>query len=102
MGITIKDIAQRMGVSSSTVSRVLNRSGYVSASTRARIERAMEELQYQPSWVARSLRGCIGSDGIGVSPRMTNILQRGDEHDYRTTAALFTRAEDDHAATPLS
>ena len=57
MAITIQDIAQCVGVSSSTVSRVLNRSGYVAASTRARIERAIEELQYQPSWAARSLRG---------------------------------------------
>ncbi len=57
MAVTIKDIAQHAGVSASTVSRVLNRNSYVSESVRVRIEQAMEELHYQPSWAARSLRG---------------------------------------------
>lgn len=57
MAVTIKDIAQHAGVSASTVSRVLNRNSYVSESVRERIEKAMEELHYQPSWAARSLRG---------------------------------------------
>ena len=57
MPVTIKDIADSAGVAPSTVSRVLNQSGYVSAAARARVEKAIDELQYQPSWVARSLRG---------------------------------------------
>jgi LacI family transcriptional regulator len=57
VAVTIKDIAEHAGVSASTVSRVLNRHSYVSDSVRARIEKAIEELQYQPSWAARSLRG---------------------------------------------
>ena len=57
MPITIKDIADSARVSPSTVSRALNQSGYVSAAARERIETAIEELQYQPSWVARTLRG---------------------------------------------
>ena len=57
MTATIKDIADRAEVSPSTVSRVLNRSGYVREETRARVENAIEDLQYRPSWIARSLRG---------------------------------------------
>jgi LacI family transcriptional regulator len=57
VAVTIKDIARHASVSASTVSRVLNRNSYVSESVRVRVEKAMEELQYQPCWAARSLRG---------------------------------------------
>ncbi len=39
-----------------TVSRVINNSGYVSAPTRDRVERAIEELGYVPNALARQLR----------------------------------------------
>ncbi len=39
-----------------TVSRVLNRSGYVSQESRSRVERAVQELGYVPNAVARHLR----------------------------------------------
>jgi DNA-binding LacI/PurR family transcriptional regulator len=54
--VTIVDVAKRAGISVSTVSRVLNGSGYVSEDARARIERAMRELEYVPSTIARSMR----------------------------------------------
>ena len=54
---TIYDIAARAGVSLATVSRCLNRSGYVGAAARARIESAVRELDYQPSLAARVLAG---------------------------------------------
>jgi LacI family transcriptional regulator len=53
---TIRDVAKRAGVAPTTVSRVLNNSGYVRASTRARVEAAIQELGYVPNRVARSLR----------------------------------------------
>jgi LacI family transcriptional regulator len=53
---TIKDVAQRAGVSTMTVSRVLNHSGYVGDETRARIEAAIAELKYVPNRLAGSLR----------------------------------------------
>ncbi len=56
MGVTIKDIAERANVSSATVSRHINRSGYVSQQARQRIEAVIEELNYRPNWTARSLR----------------------------------------------
>ncbi|MCC6176038.1 MAG: LacI family DNA-binding transcriptional regulator [Chloroflexi bacterium] len=54
---TIYDIAERAGVSLSTVSRCLNQSGYVGAATRTRIEAAIRDLDYQPSQAARALAG---------------------------------------------
>ncbi len=53
---TIKDVAQRAGVSPTTVSYVLTGSRFVRPATRARILRVIEELNYQPDYVARSLR----------------------------------------------
>ncbi|MEK6720106.1 MAG: LacI family DNA-binding transcriptional regulator [Chloroflexota bacterium] len=53
---TISDVAERAAVSAMTVSRVINNSGYVSAPTRDRVERAIEELGYVPNALARQLR----------------------------------------------
>jgi LacI family transcriptional regulator len=53
---TIKDVAQRAGVSPTTVSYVLTGSRFVRPDTKARIVRAIEELNYQPDQIARSLR----------------------------------------------
>lgn len=54
--ITIKDIAEMASVSRSTVSRVLNNSGYVSEEARARVEKVIKETGYTPSVNATSLR----------------------------------------------
>jgi LacI family transcriptional regulator len=54
---TIVDVAKRAGASPSTVSRVLNRSGYVSLETQLKVERAAAELGYTPNWQARALKG---------------------------------------------
>ncbi len=52
---TIGDVAKRAGVSTMTVSRVINNSGYISQKTRERVERAIAELGYVPNALARSL-----------------------------------------------
>ncbi|GGF99996.1 LacI family DNA-binding transcriptional regulator [Paenibacillus abyssi] len=52
---TIHDVAKKAGVSVTTVSRVLNNRGYISEKTRNNVFRTMEELNYQPNELARSL-----------------------------------------------
>lgn len=52
---TIKDVAREAGVSTATVSRVLNNSGYMSDEAVCKVKRAMETLSYHPNAVARSL-----------------------------------------------
>lgn len=52
---TIKDVAKLADVSVTTVSRVLNRRGYISEEMHDKVYRAMEELHYQPNEIARSL-----------------------------------------------
>ena len=55
MAATIKDVAELAGVSISTVSRVVNNSKPVSPAVRRKVLEAIEELDYKPNQVARSL-----------------------------------------------
>lgn len=52
---TLKDIAERAGVTVTTVSRVINQRGYASEETRRKVREVMKELHYQPNELARSL-----------------------------------------------
>jgi LacI family transcriptional regulator len=53
---TIRDVARRAGVSTTTVSHVINRTRKVDAITAARVEAAIAELGYRPNALARSMR----------------------------------------------
>ena len=55
MTATIKDIAQKVGVNPSTVSRVINGTASISEETKEKIHAAMKELDYHPNSQARSL-----------------------------------------------
>lgn len=55
MKTTIKEVAQRASVSPSTVSRVIHNNSRISEATRKRVFQAMEELNYHPNAMARSL-----------------------------------------------
>jgi LacI family transcriptional regulator len=54
-GATIHHVAERAGVSTATVSHVLNNTRHVSAETRERVLQVVHELHYYPSAVARGL-----------------------------------------------
>lgn len=53
---TIKEVARQAGVSTTTVSHVLNNTRFVSNEVRSRVMEAMRELGYKPNALARSLR----------------------------------------------
>ena len=55
--MNLEQVARRAKVSTATVSRVLNNASVVKSSTRARVEKAIEELRYHPNLHARNLAG---------------------------------------------
>lgn len=63
--MNIKELAKEIGVSIATISRVINNSGYVSEETRKKVVQAIEDYQYVPNAIARSL-STKDSRSIGV------------------------------------
>ena len=66
---TMRDVAEKAGVSKATVSHVINETRFVEEATKQRVNQAIKELGYRPSLAARSLTtqrtriiGCIVSD----------------------------------------
>ena len=55
MAVRLKDIAQAVGVSTVTVSKVLRGAPDIGEVTRARVLKCMEEMNYRPNLVARAL-----------------------------------------------
>ncbi|MCA1900400.1 MAG: LacI family transcriptional regulator [Chloroflexi bacterium] len=89
--VTIKDVAQAAGVSTQTVSRVMNKFSYVSEDTRKRVEEVVERLGYNPSALARSLiqrrsytLGVVtsGLKHIGPSRTLNGVADKADELGY--------------------
>ena len=64
-------VAEKAGVSKSTVSRVLN-NGYVAPETRERIEQVMRELDYRPSSFAQNIRTRRSHEIAMMIPDLTN------------------------------
>ena len=62
MAASMRDVAALAGVSPRTVSNVVSGYVHVRAETRARVQRAIDELKYRPNVSARSLR--LGRTGI--------------------------------------
>ncbi len=89
--LTIKDIARMCKVSTQTVSRVLNNRADVAPATRTAVEKAIAELGYQPSTLARSLvqqrsytLGVItaGLKYSGVSLTLNGITEHCEAFNY--------------------
>jgi LacI family repressor for deo operon, udp, cdd, tsx, nupC, and nupG len=89
---TIFDVAQRAGVSKSTVSRVLTNSSRVDLETKQRVLEAVKALDYQPSRAAQTLRNKKTKLIAVLVPRIANqffaSLLEGMEreavkHDYQ-------------------
>lgn len=89
--ITIKDVADVAGVSTQTVSRVINNFSYVSTDTRQRVKGVIEDLDYLPSMLARSLcqqrsytLGVVvyGLKYIGPSQALNGIAEAAEKLNY--------------------
>lgn len=82
--VTARDVAREAGVSTGTVSRVINAHPAVTEDVRRKVLSAVERLGWQPNAVARSMRtartrtiGCVFSDFR--NPLYANIMQGAEE-----------------------
>jgi LacI family transcriptional regulator len=89
--VTIRDVAAAAGVSHQTVSRVINDRPDVAEETRRRVWQVIEELNYQPSDLARSLirqrsetLGVVtaGLNYFGPSRTLNGITRQAEEMGY--------------------
>lgn len=91
---TIKDVAERAGVSSATVSNVINDKGKVSEGTRRKVLEAIEELNYRPNASAQRRLQKSSRKSIGLiikelhNPYFADVIigaqNRANEKGYST------------------
>ncbi len=84
---TIKDVAKLAGVSTTTVSHVINKTRFVAKDTQLAVGEAIRELNYSPSAVARSLKvnrtksiGLLAS--TSEAPYFAEIIESIEHHCY--------------------
>jgi LacI family transcriptional regulator len=109
--VTIKEVARAAGVSTQTVSRVLNDRPDVAVETFERVQRVIAETGYQPNMLARSLiQGRTHSLGVvaygleytGPSRILTGIERRAAEMGYSMSLSLIHQPETDHVDDVLT
>ena len=87
--VGVIDVARRAGVSTATVSRVLNGVGQVRALTRERVEKVARDLDYSPNTFARALASQRSMTiGVIVSSLRGSIFASGLEAIQRHAATL--------------
>jgi LacI family transcriptional regulator len=98
---SIRDVAQRAGVSVGTVSNVLNRPDEVSAELLVRVTRAIDELGFVPNDAARRLRkGVSSAVGFvvlnGQNPFFNDVVRGAeDEASKHGIAILYGNTDED-------
>ena len=93
----MKDVARIAGVSTSTVSHVINKDRFVSEAITAKVDAAIKSLNYAPSALARSLKlNQTRTIGMLITAS-TNPRRRVTAAVYRNTSAL----ERDYSALPF-
>lgn len=101
--VSIRDVAQRAGVSVGTVSNVLNRPDEVSADSVTRVQQAIDELGYVRNEAARKLRaGVSATVGFvvlnGQNPFFNDVVRGAeDEATARGIAILYGNTDEDRA-----
>jgi LacI family transcriptional regulator len=103
MHVTLQDVAKLAGVSTKTVSRVVNNQGEISEATRQRVQAAIERLSYRPNILARSLVNqrsdtlavvAWGIDYFGPSHTVVGIEQQAYDLGYSLLLSLLPRPDD--------
>lgn len=91
---TMKEVSQKAGVSSATVSHVINGTRYVSDEVKNRVWKAIRELDYNPNYIARTLR--VGqSNTIGLivpntrNPYFTEIAWEFEQVAYEQNYSVI-------------
>jgi LacI family transcriptional regulator len=109
--ITVKEVAKAAGVSTQTVSRVVNNHPDVAPATSARVQQVIRRMGYAPNVLARSLiRGrtytlgvvTYGIDYFGPARLLTGIDQQAAELGYSIVLHLVHDPEPDDAAALLN
>ncbi|MEZ4622970.1 MAG: LacI family DNA-binding transcriptional regulator [Caldilineaceae bacterium] len=95
---TIEDVAKYAGVSTATVSRVMNQSGKVAAKTARKVEMAMATLKYVPSATAQGLaRHKTNTLGVVMpsfgTPFLLALLQGISQGSYDAGLSLLVHAQ---------
>ncbi len=107
--VTIRDVAAAAGVSHQTVSRVINHRPDVADETRRRVWQIVEDLNYQPSAIARSLIRqrsytlavvTAGLKYVGPSRTLNGITEQAEEMGYTLVLKEMPRF-DSHDIQPL-
>jgi LacI family transcriptional regulator len=108
MTVTLKDIAERAGVTSATVSMVINNKPNISENTRKKVLKIAKELNYYPNVIARGL-ATKKSNSIGVivpnlaSSFVVRVLQgiKSTNRDIEYTVQLFDTVGQKETETQL-
>ncbi|WED20756.1 HTH-type transcriptional repressor PurR [Vibrio sp. JC009] len=91
---TIKDVARLAGVSTTTVSHVINKTRFVAETTQQKVMEAVKELNYAPSAVARSLK-CNSTRTVGMlvtqstNPFLAEVVDGFESYCYRQGYTLI-------------
>lgn len=100
---TLKDVAEKAGVTVTTVSRVINNRGYLSEETKHKVRMAMDELHYRPNELARSLSKQITSTIGVITPHISHpyfaqlISQLENAATKRSFKILLCNSKEDHS-----
>jgi len=109
--VTIRDVAQEAGVSTQTVSRVLNDRPDVAPETYARVRRVISDTGYSPNMLARGLTqgrthilGVVayGLEYFGPSRILTGIERQAAATGYAMSLTLIHRPETDAVGDVLA
>lgn len=103
----IRDVATMAGVSTTTVSHVINETRFVAEETRERVFAAMRDLNYAPSLVARSLK-VKETHSIGMlvttssNPFFAEVVRGVERYCFEQGYNLMLGNTEGEAATALS